>query len=321
MGTGIFLGFLVLDQELERVTEEKKPGGEIVDSGALSVPGAGGEVLRCLEYRGGDPGESIEGKVNVVMCVWKRPRRASAVFGDLAKQDYPLIDLSVWNNEPGHRDYYDRILDAARSAGRFESVRVFHSPENLKAGARYPVAALGDGEFTVIVDDDEKIASNYVSTMVKHIRERGGACSGYARWLHSGKSYWECPGGGFENTWEKEVDYIGPGAAIFRREWLCDPLLHARPKEFDTSEDLWLCYCLHQQGIKRYKVNVVGVLDYADDVDLPAEILGIKLPEEMDPELIDLGRSRTVRREKDAAMQILVGKSPTLFTDKRTENA
>jgi len=265
-------------------------------------------IEKYLSYSGGDCSVGVEGKVCIAMCVWKRPFGAAKVFLGLMEQDYdePII-LRIWNNNYELKEYYEHYREMLESSGRFEEVVMIHSKFNVYPRVRFPIAAFTDSEFVVTVDDDIVIGKSFVSGLVNMIRNRNEACGGYGRILLPDRGYWNSPGLNFRARSSFQPNYLGTGAAIFRREWMCDPMLYQFPDIFLRVEDLWLSFCLHTRGVKRFRMDVSSMLSERD----------IELPTQIDEDVKLTGQPGVIR-DKNEAVKFIAGIDMSFFEVEKT---
>ena len=211
-------------------------------------------------YKGGEPGTSVLGKVCVAMCIWKRPVGVATVLKVLSEETYGgEVVVRIWNNCKELAGFYDKVVELTVGK-KFADVDVVHSDSNMYTHPRFAMAAMTDAQYVVTLDDDVVTKPHLLQVFVEEIEKRGVACGGYGRVLERGRKYWKSGGGNFRSGKNIFVNCLGPGAAIYRREWLCAPVFYSYTDVFFKCDDIWSSYALHAQGVKRFRFDTRKVV-------------------------------------------------------------
>jgi hypothetical protein len=205
----------------------------------------------ALEALAGTPSDA---DLPVIVCLWRRPYRLSAVLEQLSEQvGGPSLRLILWNNDPANSATYRRTIADHGARGAVASIELQNSRTNLGGIARFVVArhitAAESGRPFVMLDDDEDIATTFITDLLEVYAPRTYA--GF--WaFNTRESYWDRVAA----TGGETVNYVGTGGSICDAEIVRDRgFFDGIPDRFGFIEDLWASYYAASRGWRLRKVD------------------------------------------------------------------
>jgi glycosyltransferase involved in cell wall biosynthesis len=210
-------------------------------------------------------GKASAKNVPVIICMWERTERTSAILKNLDKQrSVPGIDVYFWDNSLRNRNVAE-LAEQFKPTGAVKSISVFESELNVGGMGRFYLARSlykykGSGR-VIMLDDDEDIDANFVSDLLKNYRPHTYS-STYAFRLLGG--YWKRA----DLTNGEAADYCGTGGSIIDASIFAEnELFENLPYEYWYIEDLWLSYFLKARGWKLEKVDAaVNFVDHDNNL-------------------------------------------------------
>lgn len=189
------------------------------------------------------------------MCLWNRPERFHKVLSQLDAQDFKEgIELLLWNNKSSDHRFYLNTLADFKAAGALRKVSVVRSPFNLGSIGRFywarKLALSGRVGPIIVIDDDEDLGSDFISTCVRVYEPRVVS----AWWAFAvGKDYFDR----IPSEIGGRVDHVGPGGMVCNAELFLDPkFFEELPDKFWFLDDLWFTYFAKSSGYVLAKLPV-----------------------------------------------------------------
>jgi len=202
------------------------------------------------------------------VALWNRPERIVDVVRMLSEQDADVdIDLYLWNNNRGDHQFYvsecTRIMAEASISGSIRSIVLARSPINVGSigrfyWARHLPSVSEPDDIVVVIDDDEDLERDFVSTALAHARP--DRISAWWSWTVPGDDYWHRTPARLGD----QVDHIGPGGAVVPRPLVAHRRFFTRlPDEYRMLDDLWLSAWARAHGVElaHLPVEISFVLD------------------------------------------------------------
>jgi hypothetical protein len=176
-----------------------------------------------------------EGRVPVIMCVWKRIDRFRRTLELLAEQDTPVA-LYVWNNNFGEAARLDSLL--LRSPVPAQSI---HSRRNIGCFGRFYLAReLADTHDVVLfIDDDQEFDRTMATDQLASFEAESLAGWWAFKYLPGARSYAERVR---VDTPLAPVDYLGVGGLVADARIFREPALFRCPRRYWFVDDIWLSY-------------------------------------------------------------------------------
>ncbi len=104
-------------------------------------------------------------KVSIITPTYNREKFLRNAYENFARQDYPSVEWLVLDDSPKPSRYLSKVKDPR--------VRYFHSAKKLSIGEkRNRLISKSDGTIIAHFDDDDFYATDYLSTMVGHMKAK-----------------------------------------------------------------------------------------------------------------------------------------------------
>lgn len=191
----------------------------------------------------------------VVMTLWSRPERASAILTELAAQEGSSpIRLLWWNNSRAHAGAYVQAVADADDLGAIASVELRSSRVNIGGLARFLVLRRlrrdGYGGPVVFLDDDQHVGPSFLADLVS--RYTPASLRGVWAFRQHG-SYW----GRDELADGEPATYVGTGGCVLDPAIVDDPeFFAALPDRYRFIEDQWLSFQALRHGWTLAKADI-----------------------------------------------------------------
>jgi hypothetical protein len=199
-------------------------------------------------------------EARVLICLWNRPSRITSILELLGAQDFPHgVRLFLWNNNKSDHELYRTAIAGFAAKGALRSIDLVKTPYNLGSIARFYWARKlsVDGGPIIVIDDDQDVASTFVSQAIEAYRP--DTVSAWWAW-RIGETYWDrqraVPG--------DEINHIGPGGMICSSDIFADKTFFTTiPEKYWMLDDIWLSYFATQRGyvLAKLPVEIDFVMD------------------------------------------------------------
>ena len=243
------VALLAYKETLERVSQEMV--GEAAESYHATL--SDGEISRQEHTR--KPKQSAYPDVSIIIPS-SRLKKAEQALEALSKQQY-MGWLEILMVGP-----------PARKLGTSWPIRVIHPEAIYKPGkARNLGAAQASGDILLFLDDDMLVATDWVERNVQALKQAGiGAVGAYM----PGKTqtfYARCTDftnyGRYQHKHAMD-ELLGAGSMGIHKNLFIE--LGGFDEELQASEDIELCYRLHQQGYRTiYRPEIIAIHDHHQD--------------------------------------------------------
>ncbi len=213
----------------------------------------GREQQLRLALRGTGLGETLLGVPNgdalaVVMCLWNRPERITAVLTVLDQQSTARrLRLILWNNQPRDSAHYREAIRAFRARGQLDSVEFIDSEHNIGGIGRFVAlrraVQAGYGGTFVMIDDDQDVSPDFIDDVMAVAAPR--TVAGLWAWK-TRETYWDRER---SNVRGEPVSYVGTGGCVCDSELVThDEFFAALPARYLFMEDMWMSWLAAANG-------------------------------------------------------------------------
>lgn len=177
-------------------------------------------------------------KTAVIMCTYKRFKNLPGTYKDLSHQTNKDFDFYICensNNDP-------HIINTTKKSIDFIDYNLFIKEYNNKYNifGRFYLArdlAKQGYEIIIIIDDDERIPSNFIQNCYDQYEENA-VKSFYAHMIIG--DYWKKE----MLSGNEEGNYVGGGGLLCSSKLFLEDGLFECPEEYWVLDDLWLSYYL-----------------------------------------------------------------------------
>lgn len=234
--------------------------------------------------------------VTLVVTTYHRKKTLRGLLASVYKQklDMPL-EVIIVNNYSKHNIRASYFTMLGRIIKKFDDITIFNLTKNIGCSIRYSIASFSKYDTILLLDDDiELISDGFIQEMYESHQKYNtyDISSAWCAAFQEKVDYFDTNGFNFQNcNTPTEVDLIGPGISLFRKELLQLDVISI-PDKYRDVDNIWFSIIPSILfGSKKYYFPSTGMLKFVD-CDSNAMFLREnmeKLKKESTTELVALG--------------------------------